>query len=102
VVLVGRGRNLNDAEADSDDSSTERLIAAPLISFYGEGDADDLTAEQARDLAVFLSVRMRHARRRLLSATHRRASLTTPVSQGAPPSADYRQDQRGHPDASQA
>ncbi len=50
-------------EAGSDDSPTERIIRQPLV--YVEGDADDLTAEQARDLAAFLSVALRSAAQQL-------------------------------------
>ena len=54
-----------NAEADSEDSPPERIIDPPLISFYVEGDAEDLTAEQARDLAAFLSVARRGAAKTL-------------------------------------
>lgn len=58
-----------NAQATSEDLSTERLVAPPLISFYVEGGFDDLSAEQARDLAAFLSVALRGAAKQLEAIT---------------------------------
>jgi hypothetical protein len=54
-----------NAEADADDSPTERSIDRPSISFYVEGDIDDLTPDRARDLAAFLSAALRGGAHRL-------------------------------------
>jgi hypothetical protein len=54
-----------NAQATSEDLSTERLVAPPMISFYVEGGFDDLSPDQARDLGAFLSTGLRYAAKQL-------------------------------------